>query len=63
MSDIVDRANDLAEMHLATALSNRPSYQGVSALVCVECDTEIPELRRKLVPGVKLCVDCQQLVE
>ena len=27
---------------------------------CEECDTEIPEARRKAVPGVRLCVDCQQ---
>src|SRR5690606_24626791 len=27
---------------------------------CEECDTPIPEARRKAVPGVRLCVDCQQ---
>ncbi|HEY9540307.1 MAG TPA: TraR/DksA C4-type zinc finger protein, partial [Luteimonas sp.] len=27
---------------------------------CEECDVEIPEARRKAVPGVRLCVDCQQ---
>lgn len=27
---------------------------------CAECDEEIPEARRKALPGVKLCIECQQ---
>lgn len=27
---------------------------------CEDCDTEIPEARRKAVPGVRLCVACQE---
>ena len=27
---------------------------------CEECDAPIPEARRKAVPGVRLCVACQQ---
>lgn len=27
---------------------------------CEECDAEIPAARRKAVPGVRLCVQCQQ---
>ncbi|MCB1367156.1 MAG: DksA/TraR family C4-type zinc finger protein [Rhodobacteraceae bacterium] len=27
---------------------------------CVECDEPIPEARRTAIPGVKLCIDCQQ---
>ena len=34
--------------------------QGVSALECDECGTTIPEARRKAIPGVKLCVSCQE---
>ena len=33
---------------------------GESLSDCAECGQEIPEARRKAVPGVKLCVDCQQ---
>ena len=33
---------------------------GESASICVECDEPIPEARRKAIPGVKLCVDCQR---
>lgn len=34
-----------------------------SASECEECGEEIPEARQKLVPGVKLCVFCQELSE
>ena len=33
---------------------------GPSLIHCEECDTAIPEARRKAVPGVRLCIDCQQ---
>ncbi len=28
---------------------------------CEECDAKIPEARRKAVPGVRLCVTCQEI--
>ena len=34
--------------------------QGESLLECEECDTTIPEARRKAIPGVRLCVSCQE---
>ena len=33
--------------------------QGPGRDRCEECDTKIPEARRKAVPGVRLCVACQ----
>ena len=33
---------------------------GDSLTHCAECDEEIPEARRKAIPGVKLCIDCMQ---
>ena len=35
----------------------RPS--GESFAECAECGEAIPEARRKALPGVKLCIDCQ----
>ena len=32
---------------------------GESALLCDECDAVVPEARRKALPGVRLCVNCQ----
>ncbi len=37
--------------------SRLPSGPGLTH--CEECDAEIPEARRKAVPGVRLCVPCQ----
>ncbi len=34
---------------------------GPGLLRCEECDAAIPEARRKAVPGVRLCVNCQEL--
>ncbi|WP_421531866.1 DksA/TraR family C4-type zinc finger protein [Lelliottia amnigena] len=34
--------------------------QGESLRECEECGDPIPEARRKAVPGVRLCITCQQ---
>jgi phage/conjugal plasmid C-4 type zinc finger TraR family protein len=34
--------------------------KGPSLSHCEECDAAIPEARRKAVPGVRLCVSCQE---
>lgn len=36
---------------------------GPGRLRCEECDARIPEARRKAVPGVRLCVDCQSALD
>jgi len=33
--------------------------RGESLTRCEECDVTIPEARRKAVPGVRLCINCQ----
>jgi phage/conjugal plasmid C-4 type zinc finger TraR family protein len=37
----------------------RAKPTGESRTHCAECEEEIPEKRRKALPGVKLCIDCQ----
>ncbi|UGB36986.1 DksA/TraR family C4-type zinc finger protein [Frateuria soli] len=37
--------------------------QGPSLSHCEECDAPIPEARRKAVPGVRLCVACQEALD
>lgn len=32
---------------------------GESLAECAECGEPIPEARRNAIPGVKLCIDCQ----
>jgi len=34
--------------------------KGASLKHCEECEKKIPEARRKAVPGVRLCVPCQE---
>ncbi|MCE8546790.1 DksA/TraR family C4-type zinc finger protein [Ruegeria pomeroyi] len=41
-------------------LKARKTPVGESLTHCAECEEEIPEPRRKAIPGVKLCLDCQQ---
>ncbi|MDE2408360.1 MAG: DksA/TraR family C4-type zinc finger protein [Xanthomonadaceae bacterium] len=43
---------------IARARSRLPSGPGLAH--CEECDARIPEARRKAIPGVRLCVHCQQ---
>jgi phage/conjugal plasmid C-4 type zinc finger TraR family protein len=40
------------------ARSQAPS--GPSLARCAECDTKIPAARRRAIPGVRLCVVCQE---
>ncbi|RFP88320.1 DksA/TraR family C4-type zinc finger protein [Rhodobacteraceae bacterium 63075] len=39
-------------------LKQRRAPQGESLKYCAECDEEIPEARRRALPGVKICIDC-----
>ncbi len=36
---------------------------GESLTHCVDCDKPIPEARRRALPGVRRCVDCQERLE
>lgn len=65
MPDIADLAQqhaELAEIELAGRIAGR-QYQGASAQFCDDCDEPIPEPRREAVPGVRMCLDCQEIKE
>ena len=49
--------NDAVEL----ARSRLP--RGESLTHCEECGDEIPEPRRKAIPGVRLCIGCQAELE
>lgn len=51
IDDTVDEAVQRARRRLP---------QGESLRHCDECGAPIPEARRKALPGVRLCVGCQQ---
>lgn len=55
--------NDQIEASIAEELERlraRSGPTGDSAVECAECGEPIPEARRAAIPGVKLCIDCQQ---
>lgn len=41
-------------------LNARRKPSGKSLTHCAECEEPISEARRAALPGVKLCIDCQQ---
>jgi phage/conjugal plasmid C-4 type zinc finger TraR family protein len=43
----------------AIELAKSRMPQGPSLSHCAECGTEIPQARRGAVPGVRLCLSCQ----
>jgi len=44
----------------AIARARRQLGRGPGLTHCDECDAPIPEARRRAVPGVRLCVVCQE---
>ena len=38
----------------------RPGARGPSRSHCIECEEPIPQARQEAIPGVTLCIDCQQ---
>lgn len=63
MPDILDRAAELEEQQRENSLSKIQKFSGESATHCVECGEKIPEKRRELLQGVKLCVSCAEIQE
>ena len=54
---VQDQIDASIEDAVERARSNLPA--GDSLTHCGECGEEIPEARRKAVPGVRLCIKCQ----
>lgn len=42
---------------------SRMQLHGSSRTHCAECDEEIPLARQRALPGVRTCVECQELLE
>ncbi|WP_428242101.1 DksA/TraR family C4-type zinc finger protein [Gynuella sp.] len=52
-----------ASVEDAVNLARSRLHQGESLTHCEECDCEIPEARRKAMPGIRYCVACQAELE
>lgn len=64
MADMVDLAQqyELEERERFVSRARSP-LPACSRLFCESCDASIPQARRLAVPGVTLCVTCQELSE
>jgi phage/conjugal plasmid C-4 type zinc finger TraR family protein len=49
-----------ATVNDAVQRARQQLQQGPGLIRCEACDAKIPEARRTAVPGVRLCVKCQQ---
>lgn len=58
---VQDQIDATVESAVQLAKSRLPT--GESLTHCEECEAEIPEARRKALPGVRLCVACQSELE
>ena len=55
---VQDQIDDTVQDALQRARSQLP--QGESLTHCEECGEEIPLARRQALPGVRLCIACQE---
>jgi phage/conjugal plasmid C-4 type zinc finger TraR family protein len=58
---VQDQIDASVEDAVKLARSRLPDGQGSAH--CEECGAAIPDLRRKAIPGVRLCVNCQSTLE
>jgi phage/conjugal plasmid C-4 type zinc finger TraR family protein len=54
---VLDQIEDTVTDGVLTARSRLPVGEG--ATHCIECGDEIPEARRKALPGACTCISCQ----
>ena len=57
-------ATELSHLHLVPSGPDLVGAEiGESLTHCEECDKPIPDARRKAVPGVRLCIVCQEAAD
>lgn len=62
--DLADAAQADQERAMARFEQSRPAAVDLpSQTECIYCEGDIPEPRRKHIPGVETCVECQRLIE
>lgn len=66
MSDEADEAYSVTEQLTMTRINRirqKINAHGIPVYLCEACGNPIPEARRKIFPGVTLCVECQAYQE
>ena len=54
---VLDQIEDTVADGVLTARARMPAGEGTTH--CIECGDEIPEARRRALPGARTCVRCQ----
>lgn len=54
---VLDQIEDTVSDGVSSARARLPA--GQSLLYCTACGEDIPEARRRALPGCKTCIDCQ----
>jgi len=62
MADLCEEATKASDDHAADCIARRRAMlpTGPSAEHCDNCGVLIPMARRRIIPGVRLCVTCQE---
>lgn len=56
---VQDQIDDTVKDAVLAARARLAAGEGEGETHCVECGEEIPECRRRVMPGARTCVDCQ----
>ena len=54
---VLDQIDDTITDGVLSARARLPVGEG--SATCIECGEEIPEARRRALPGARTCIDCQ----
>jgi len=64
MADWIDESQEhqlrMLQEQIAQAIT---APRSASAHICEDCEMAIPEPRRKIIPGVQRCIECQEINE
>lgn len=65
MTDLIDdaQAKEEAERAAAIAALRINPFGKRDELFCLHCGVEIPDARRRAMPGCMHCIDCQSDIE
>ncbi|RUR27724.1 TraR/DksA C4-type zinc finger protein [Vreelandella nanhaiensis] len=64
MANNIDRAAEITQRNLETALANRVRIAEPAANdECIDCGYEIPAARRQAAPWATTCIECQGIRE
>lgn len=64
MADDIERYQAHMDMLETNRIQQiRQQLTGVSVTQCEECGAPVPAERRRLIPGVRKCVGCQEVEE